>query len=104
MSEIQIDLPMTEIAAFCRRWHIIELALFGSVLREDFHPESDVDVLVTYDPVYRQNLKDYLQMCDELEGLLGRRVDLLERGTVELSRNPIRRRAILNTARSIYAA
>ncbi len=93
-----------EIAAYCQRWNIIEFALFGSVLRDDFGPESDVDVLVRYAPDTRFCLADYVKMQDDIEALLGRSVDLVERGGVERSRNWIRREAILNSAQWIYAA
>jgi predicted nucleotidyltransferase len=94
----------TAIAAFCQRWRITELALFGSVLRTDFRPDSDVDVLVTFADDARWSLIDEVQMTDELESIISRKVDLLSRQAVEASHNWIRRRAILNTARVIYAA
>ncbi len=101
---IPTDLPMQKIAAFCERWGIQELALFGSVLRDDFSPESDIDVLVTYTPGREWTLESYMQMHDELEALLGRRVDLVNRQSVEHSSNPIRRKAILESAQVIYVA
>lgn len=81
-----------------------EFALFGSVLREDFRPDSDVDVLVSF-PWYEATppLFDHVEMQDELVEIFGRRVDLLTRGGVEDSRNPIRKRAILESARVVYA-
>ncbi len=99
-----IDIPRDEIAAFCKRWQVTELALFGSVLRDDFSPESDVDVLVRFDPRARHTLLDIAQMQDELSATLGREVDLIERTTVERSPNYIRRKAILQSAETIYAA
>ena len=99
-----IDIPRDEIAAFCKRWQVTELALFGSVLRDDFGPESDVDVLVRFDPEARRTLFDMSRMQDELSLMLGRHVDLIERAGVEQSRNYIRRKAILQSAETIYAA
>ena len=99
-----IDIPQDELAAFCERWQVTELALFGSVLREDFNPESDVDVLVRFDPQARHTLLDIAQMQDELSATLGRAVDLIERAVVERSPNYIRRKAILQSAESIYAS
>ena len=99
-----IDIPRDEIAVFCKRWQVTELALFGSVLREDFGPESDVDVLVCFDPQARHTLLDIAQMQDELSATLGREVDLIERVTVERSPNYIRRKAILQSAETIYAS
>jgi predicted nucleotidyltransferase len=101
---LQIDLPEKEIADFCRRWKISELSAFGSVLREDFGPESDIDLLVTFAPETHWTLFDMARMRDELVRLLGREVDLISRRGVETSRNPIRREAILSSAEVIYAA
>lgn len=100
----KISISKSEIAAFCKRWQVTELALFGSVLRDDFGPESDVDVLVCFDPQARHTLLDIAQMQDELSSALGREVDLIERATVERSPNYIRRKAILRSAETIYAA
>ena len=103
-TSIALPLPREAIAAFCRRWKITELALFGSVLREDFGSDSDVDVLVTFAPEARWTLLDFVTMKDELEGMIGREVDLVTRAAVEQSANWIRKREILNTARSFYVA
>ena len=99
-----IDTPLEEITAFCKRWRVTELALFGSVLRDDFGPESDIDVLVRFDSQARHTLLDIAQMENELSRMLGREVDLIERTAVEKSRNYIRRKAILESAETIYAA
>jgi predicted nucleotidyltransferase len=101
---LHIDLPEEKIASFCRRWKITELSVFGSVLREDFGPESDIDLLVTFAPDARWTLFDMARMHDELAPLLGRKVDLVSRRGVETSRNPIRRDSILSSAEVIYAA
>jgi hypothetical protein len=89
------------IADFCRRWRITEFALFGSVLRDDFRPDSDVDVLVTFEPEAPWSLWDLSRMRIELEALFGREVDLVEKKAL---RNPFRRREILSNQRVIYAA
>jgi uncharacterized protein len=94
----RIDIPESEIGAFCQRWRIIELALFGSVLRDDFRPDSDVDVLVRFHPDARPTLFDLVRMKDELQQVLGRHVDLVSRRAIEGSRNYLRRNAILSTA------
>lgn len=99
-----IDLPHTEIAAFCRRWRITEFSLFGSVLREDFGADSDVDVLVTFAPDVPWTLFDHVEMQEELTALFGWKVDLLSRRGIERSRNDRRRQAILNSAKAIYVA
>ncbi len=100
----RIEIPEDRIADFCRRWKINELALFGSVLRDDFRPDSDVDVLVTFAEDARWTLFDIVHMEDELEALFGREVDLSERRAVEKSENYIRRRSILKSARTVYVA
>jgi predicted nucleotidyltransferase len=98
-----ISLPEQKIAEFCQRWQIKEFAVFGSVLRRDFGPESDIDVLVTFASESDWGLFDHVQMQDELHQLLNRKVDLLSREAVEQSHNQPRRQAILNTAQVIYA-
>ena len=98
-----IDTGPDEIAAFCKHWQITELALFGSVLRDDFGPESDIDVLVRFRPTATPTLLDLVRMEDELTRLLGRKVDLVEYAGVEASRNYIRREAVLQSAETIYA-
>jgi predicted nucleotidyltransferase len=100
-SRPHILLPDQEIASFCRKWEVQELALFGSVLRDDFSPDSDVDVLVTFDPEARRSLFNLIEMQDELEALLHRKVDLVSRGGL---RNPFRKREILGTRKIVYAA
>ena len=89
---------------FCKRWHIDEFAVFGSVLRSDFGPDSDLDVLVSCSAEADWGLLDHLQMEQELVTLLNRNVDLLTRRAVEQSRNWIRREEIRSTAEEIYAA
>ena len=99
-----IEIPRKEIAEFCRRWRIEELSIFGSALREDFRPDSDVDVLVRFSPEARWGLFDLMRMEEELKAIFGREVDLVERSAVEHSRNYVRRKAILNNLEPIYAA
>lgn len=100
----RIPIDREVIAHFCQRWKVTELALFGSVLRDDFRPESDIDMLVTYAPDARWSLLDQVTMTEELEGSLGRKVDLVSRRAVEKSSNWIRRQAILESAQPYYAA
>ena len=101
---VQIDIPQEEVAAYCGRWQITELALFGSVLREDFRQDSDIDVLVRFRPEAGHSLFDLGHMEQELARILGRPVDLVERAAVEQSRNYLRRNAVLNAAEVIHAA
>jgi predicted nucleotidyltransferase len=97
-----IELPREAIEGFCRRWRITELELFGSILRDDFGPESDVDFLVTFAPDARWTLFDLVDTEEELGRLVGRRVDLVTRRAVEESENWIRRSAILEGAQPYY--
>lgn len=96
-----LDIPMDRIETFCRKWKIRELSLFGSVLRDDFRPDSDVDVLVSFEPDDTWDLFHLVEMRDELIALFDRDVDLVEK---EGLRNPFRRRSIMDTREVIYAA
>jgi predicted nucleotidyltransferase len=101
---MRVSIPRQEITAFCGRWGIAELAIFGSALRDDFRPDSDVDVLVSFLEHARPTLFDMVRMRGELEGIFGRRVDLVSRRGIESSRNQIRKRAILDSAEVVHAA
>jgi predicted nucleotidyltransferase len=100
----RIPIDRERIANFCRRWKITEFALFGSVLRDDFRPESDVDVLVSFAPDADWSLFDIVDLEEDLSNIFGRKVDVVSRRAVERSDNWIRRKAILSTAESIYVA
>jgi predicted nucleotidyltransferase len=101
---MKLNLPHEKIAEFCRRWNVSELALFGSVLRDDFRHDSDVDVLLTWAPDARISLFDYGPMREELEAMFGRKVDLVSKRGIEQSSNWIRRRSILDSARVVYGS
>ena len=101
---LQIDLHKEAIADFCRRWRVAEFSIFGSALREDFRPDSDVDVMVTFEPGAEWSFQQWLEMTRELETIFGRKVDLVERRSIEQSKNYIRRRHILNHLERIYVA
>ena len=98
----RITIPADGIAAFCERWQVTELALFGSVLRDDFGPDSDIDVLVAFDGRARRTLFDMVDMEEELKAIFGREVDLVSRRGIERSRNLLRRKAILESAETIH--
>lgn len=100
MGSENFTVPRKQIIKFCLRWQVIELSLFGSVLREDFAPDSDVDVLVRFAPEAKISLFDMAQMQIDLEQLFQRPVDILEKDAL---RNPYRKREIMNTAQVIYA-
>lgn len=102
MTELPIQVPKVEIESFCRRWKVTELSLFGSVLRNELRPDSDVDVLVSFGPDARWSLFDVVRMEEELQEILGRKVDLVERVAVERSENYIRRECILSHLLPIY--
>jgi predicted nucleotidyltransferase len=101
---LQIDVPMENIVVFCRKWKVRRMWLFGSVLREDFGPESDVDVMVEFAPEAMWSLLDLVGAEQEMSVIMGRQVDLIERQCVEQSANWIRRRHILENARTLYVA
>lgn len=98
---LAIELPNEQIQRFCERFGVEELALFGSVLREDFGPESDVDVMLKFKPGYGFSFENTPDIQDELRAIFGRPVDVIEMGRI---RNSIRRRAIMSSHRVIYAA
>jgi len=101
MNKPKIPISQKKLYEFCHHWNIVEFAVFGSALREDFTPESDVDVLVTFAPGAQISLFDMAQMQIELERIYQRSVDLVEKASL---RNPYRRREILQTAQVLYAA
>ncbi len=103
MNETNIQIPRQEITEFCQRHHIRKMAFFGSVLREDFNPTSDIDLLVEFEPGKTPGLA-FFGMQDELKQIFGRRVDILTFQGIESSRNYIRRKAILESAQVFYAA
>lgn len=96
-----IEIDQQEIREFCRKWRITEFALFGSVLRDDFGPDSDVDVLVTFEDGAPWSLLDIVTMRDELAVALGRPVDIVEKKAIT---NPFRRQRILASYEVIHAA
>jgi uncharacterized protein len=97
----RLGISQAQIVAFCRQWMVAEMALFGSVLRDDFRPDSDIDVLVDFLPETAWSLFDISRMRLELTSLFGREVDLVQTNGL---RNPFRRRAILSNREVIYAA
>jgi predicted nucleotidyltransferase len=95
------DLPMERIAAFCEKYGVEEFSLFGSVLRDDFGPESDVDVMLKFVSGRGFTFENTPDIQDELTSIFGRPIDVIEKGRI---RNPIRRRSIMNNYRVVYAA
>lgn len=97
-----VTIPTEQLTAFAKRWNLLELSLFGSILREDFGPDSDVDVCVVFDPSWDYDIDDLFEMRDELSALFGgREIDLVQRKNI---RNPFMRHRIITTRRVIYAA
>ncbi len=96
-----IDISEDKLVELCRKWRVKELSIFGSILRDDFGPDSDIDVLVVFQPDAPWSLWDLMEMKEELEVLFGRTIDLVEK---EALRNPWRKREILNTYKVVYAA
>jgi predicted nucleotidyltransferase/uncharacterized protein with HEPN domain len=99
----RLEPPPEQIAEFCRKWRVDEMALFGSVLRDDFRPDSDVDVLLEFAPDAGVSLFDYTEMQDDLEAIFGRRVDVVNKRGIREGRNPFSQKEILGTAHVIYA-
>jgi len=102
ISSLKVALPMAQITSFCRRWNIARLEVFGSALRDDFGPDSDVDLMATYAPQARWSLLDRVRMKFELEDMLGREVDLLNRRALEKASAHTRAAAILAQAQPVY--
>lgn len=96
----RIKASSTQIAQFCQRWNIAEFALFGSVLRDDFHSDSDIDVVVGFSGEHSLTWDDRIQMQKEIEALFERKVDLVNK---KYLKNPYRRHEILRTRQVIYA-
>ena len=101
-ANLRLSIDEEKLREFCQKWSISELAVFGSAIRDDFGPESDVDFLATFAPNVHRTLLDHVRMQDELAEIVGRKVDLVSRRGVEMSRNPIRKRAILSTAETVH--
>jgi predicted nucleotidyltransferase len=97
------SIPKKEILRFCKRWQVRELALFGSALRADFKPESDVDVLVSFNGTANWGLFDHVQMRLDLDAIFKRKVDLVTRRALEQTQNGLLRERILKTAKVIFA-
>jgi len=103
MIKIQLNLPTEEIITFCQKWQVTELALFGSILRDDFRPNSDIDIMVQFHPEAHPTFSTLEQMEAELKSLCNREVDLVTRQGIESSQNYLRRHEILSSAQVIYA-
>ena len=103
LPSLKMALPMRALAAFCQRWSIARLEVFGSVLREDFRADSDVDLIATYACGAHWSLLDRVRMKFELESLLGCKVDLLNRRALEKAAHRQRAAEILAEARPLYA-
>ena len=104
MGKKVLEIPSDKIADYCQRWKITELALFGSALRDDFNPESDIDVLVTFDRDAHWTLFGMVDMQEELKDIFGRDVDLVSRRGIESSQNYLRRKEILSSTKVIHVS
>jgi predicted nucleotidyltransferase len=100
---LALDVDHERLAALCRRFHVTKLELFGSRATGTARPDSDVDLLVTFEPAYTPGL-EFFGMSDEFAALFGHPVDLLTRRTVEQDRNPYFRTNVLSSAQTVYAA
>jgi predicted nucleotidyltransferase len=102
LAQLAIALPIAAIQAFCQRWQIAELSVFGSILRDDFDANSDVDFLYILKPNTHWGWRDLIQAEEELAQLLSRKVDLVSKVSIEQSHNWLRKRNILSSAKVIY--
>ncbi|MEG5066599.1 nucleotidyltransferase domain-containing protein [Microcoleus sp. B3-A4] len=100
--KVAIALPIDQINKFCQQWQIIELSLCGFILRDDFHADSDIDILVAFAPTANWGLLDRAQMQEELEAVLSRRVYLISKRAIDRSSHWIRHQEIFSTAQNIY--
>jgi len=100
----RLEVAPEALEAFCRKWHIARLEVFGSVLREDFGSSSDIDFLASFEPEGGPTGLDWFQIKEELAELVGRKVDLLDRRLVERSRNLYRRQHILREATTVHGS
>jgi predicted nucleotidyltransferase len=99
-----ISVNRTALADICRKWGIGSVAIFGSALRNDFTPQSDIDLLIEYQPGVRHSLFEYGYMNEDFSRVFGREVDLVHAEGIRSSRNPIRREHILSSAKPFYNA
>lgn len=103
MTSTAVKLPVEAIADFCKRWQVIELALFGSIQRDDFRADNDIDVMVKFHPEAHPSFSSLDQMEAELKTIFHRDIDLVIRQGIEASRNYLCRHEILSSAQVIYA-
>ena len=103
-AKANLELDVKALQQFCVKYHIVELSLFGSILRDDFSDKSDVDMIVRFDQDFSVTLFDMVGIEEELSTIIGRPVDLVTRYSVETSENYIRRKHVLETEEKIYAA
>jgi predicted nucleotidyltransferase len=97
----RVPVRQEEIEAFCQKWQVRELTLFGSVLRDDFRPESDIDVLVEFEAEAQHSLFEFITMQEELEEMFGRTVDLVQKSAVK---NPFVRHHIRHNRQVVFHA
>ncbi len=98
----RLKLSEIEITRICKQWNITKLSLFGSILREDFNQDSDIDILIQFAPYARQGLLTLAKLKHYLEDMTQRSVDIVVQESIENSENWIRKEQILNTAQIIY--
>ncbi len=101
MNRHGIEFDSEELRAFCRKWKIRELCVFGSILRDDFRPDSDIDFLADFEEDADWDAFDHMDMEDELEAMFGRGVDLVGRTAIEASNNRFYKREILGNAERV---
>jgi len=101
---MHIQYDALAVEEICQRYKITELSFFGSVIRDDFTDQSDIDILVQFNPGEAPTISGFEDLRIELQHLLGRKVDLVTKRSIEKSKNPFRRKEILGHFNVIYAA
>jgi|WetSurMetagenome_2_1015567.scaffolds.fasta_scaffold165314_3 uncharacterized protein len=104
MTPINLGISPQKIADFCHKWKILKLSAFGSIVRGELKPESDIDLLATFSNDAGWTMFDHFNMEEELSHIFGREVDLVNIKALEENQNPIYKQEIINSARQIYAA
>ncbi|MBF2056822.1 MAG: nucleotidyltransferase domain-containing protein [Cyanobacterium sp. T60_A2020_053] len=100
----RLKIEPQELINFCQENHIAELAVFGSILRDDFNNQSDIDFLITYSPLANRGLLEKIALKEKLEKMCHRPVDLVSKNTIKNSKNWLKKQTILNSCQVIYHA
>ena len=101
---LKVEVDRSRLTALCRRWNIVELSVFGSAVRDDFNPDSDIDVLIKFAPGYGMNFDNRADLTDEITAFFERKADVVDFNGLLKSDNYIRRNHILKNLVTVYVA